>query len=406
MITRLIEIFKILELDLAPEDVADILWLSSHIDESVHIQQEKVNGETYQKTPDIDIKTTYSKNEDKISDQILDDNAKSLTKSTSTKVHLSSSKTDNVIHTGTGGMTFLGPTTSALPGKLNIGRALRPLMRRIPSRNHLALDEEATAKRIAEVKQWIPVLNPTPSRWLDVVLVVDEFPSMVIWKQTIIEFQKVLSQRGAFRNIQTWSVDTSSEGDNVRLCIKTDLRDFRNSRHPRELIDPLGQRLILVISDCVSTAWYNGKIAQLLDIWGKHNVVSIVQVLPQRLWNRTALGNNTPVDLCSLRPGTPNRLLEIKTPWYKSEQSHSNGIPIPVITLEPTALRPWAYSVAGMKNLWVTGSLIHSNIDTIEERPEQKEFDDEASAEKRIQIFRDTASPLAQKLAGYLQSFL
>ena len=91
---------------------------------------------------------------------------------------------------GTAARTIRSPAAFALPGSLELGRSLRPLKRRVPSRSHLVLDEAATAHHIADTGDWTPVFNPAPERWFDVLLVVDESSSMVIWQRTIAELEK------------------------------------------------------------------------------------------------------------------------------------------------------------------------------------------------------------------------
>ncbi len=55
------------------------------------------------------------------------------------------------------------PTAAALPGKLAIGRALRPLKQRVESRVRQEIDEKATADRIAE-QQRLPTILFRPTR--------------------------------------------------------------------------------------------------------------------------------------------------------------------------------------------------------------------------------------------------
>src|SRR5262245_19375243 len=62
---------------------------------------------------------------------------------------------------------------SALPEGQRIIRAVRPLMRRGPSRNRFVLDEEATIKRIADERVWDPVLRPALDRRVKLCVVVD-----------------------------------------------------------------------------------------------------------------------------------------------------------------------------------------------------------------------------------------
>ena len=55
--------------------------------------------------------------------------------------------------------------------------------------------------------------------------------------------------------------------------------------------------MILLISDCVSPAWQTRRITEVLNVWGRDHPTAIVQMLPQRLWSGTALGEETRVSL-------------------------------------------------------------------------------------------------------------
>jgi hypothetical protein len=59
------------------------------------------------------------------------------------------------------------PEAVALRNRWEIAKVLRPLMRKVPSRTRQAIDEEATAMRIAEDKIWNPVVKPEPERWFE-----------------------------------------------------------------------------------------------------------------------------------------------------------------------------------------------------------------------------------------------
>jgi hypothetical protein len=155
-------------------------------------------------------------------------------------------------------------------------------MRKVPSRNRFVLDEEATVRQIAESDNWLPVMRPEPSRWLDVILLADESPSMVIWQQTISELKSLLERQGAFRNVQVWGFDTQK--NQLRLHAGTRFEASQNlSRNPKELIDPSGKRLILVVSDCVSKAWHDGRVARMMAVWENSVMIAIVQMLPHWL---------------------------------------------------------------------------------------------------------------------------
>ena len=121
-------------------------------------------------------------------------------------------------------MIFARPGETVLPGKLALGRALRPLMRRVPVGDRVELDEEATVRRIADEGNWLPVLRPALDRWLELNLVVDEWPSMDVWRETIAEVRHFFEQLGAFRSVRIWGLQTDTQTHHLRL--RTRLGDW------------------------------------------------------------------------------------------------------------------------------------------------------------------------------------
>ena len=308
------------------------------------------------------------------------------------------------------GMAFQAPATGALPGKLAISQSLRPLKRKVPSRSKRVLDEAATARRIAEMDNWLPVMRPEPSRWLDLVLLVDRWPSMVVWQQTIAEWKDLLECQGAFRNIRVWELhtETAKDGENegVRLQVQSCPGVSTPPRNPLELVDPAGERLILIASDCVSPAWRDGRMARLMEKWGDKAMFAVVQMFPSRHWSRTGLGKAETVSMRSPGPGIPNAYLdyELEDEWFEESASDaSSDIRFPVITLEPEFLYAWAKFLTGGANMRIPGALLSKHPEWTEEE-DAAETPKQLDPEKRVQRFHAAASPYARLLAGYLSS--
>jgi hypothetical protein len=301
-----------------------------------------------------------------------------------------------------GSRPFRTPAATMLPGVLSLERALRPLMRRVASRTHYILNEAATVQQIAEQRIWLPVLQGAPERWFEVALVIDDSTSMEIWRPTIAEWRVLLERHGAFRNIQTWSLKSEAETGPVRLYAGV------RASTPRELIDPLGRRVILVVSDCVSPLWYTSAMTQLLELWGKHNPVAIVQMLPHRLWAGSALGEATLVNLQATMPGLANAQLTVDEDdfWFDEDDERPTGMKVPIVTLEPDSLTVWARMVMGRGDAWAPGALFESSntpLNTLSGRdlPTDSPPEKGPTAQQRVQQFYATASPMAQRLAGY-----
>lgn len=295
------------------------------------------------------------------------------------------------------------PAAPALADRLGLGRALRPLKRRTPSRDRFQLDELATADNIADGGLWIPSMRAAPERWLELAVVVDGYESMSIWRQLTVEFREVLEQLGAFRDVRFWVLDRAGQ-DPSRLGVRR-WRPGAPQRSAGELTDPAGRRAIIVISDCVGPLWRSGAAQRLLAEWGTHQPVAIIQPLPQRLWTYTH-ARPVPVTLHAGRPGVPNALLAVRG---TAEPTHPaiGMVPVPVLELDPAWLVSWSRLVstaapAGVPALAVLcrrepnspagfGPLWSGQ--TPRRPPDARQI---------LQRFRASASPEAFQLAAYL----
>ena len=410
MISKLIDSLRGIGLELTAQDIADILWLAYQMEKADVIGAEKHLEES---------KTSRSSDEISLSDQRTRLSEKDVEESSlapmhnpapsGINVHLSSNQVGGVLPGGQGSLPFRSPAVPALQNALGIARSLRPLKRQVPSRTQFLLDESATVNRVAEQGLWMPVLRPAPGRWLEVALVIDEGKSMAIWQRTISEFCLLLERQGAFRNIRIWGLVTDADGGLPYIHTITSITARGQSqRSPRELLDPAGQRLILVVTDCVSPAWHTGAVTRLLSMWGRNNPVAIIQVLPRRLWLRTSLATAEIVGLHAPFPGAPNAQLEVRHSDRRFTGQRLIWLPMPIVTLEPKSLTVWAKMMIGAEEVWAQGLMLNINASQngenarLEEHIFEKEASAPLSAQEHIERFRATASPMAYQLAQLL----
>jgi tetratricopeptide (TPR) repeat protein len=398
MIERFLDALAAAKLDLSAQEVADALWLASHMRFAV-TPGEMPPGVT--KLPTEPRSTTESPDEEREAKAGLEGAAEDARP---TEVYLPLSQgTATGIH-GRRGRAVQSPGVPALPGALGIARSLRPFKRRVPSRRHYLLDDEATVARIAEGGPKVPVLKPAPERWLELALVVDQSPTMVLWRQTLAELLRLLECHGAFRDVRLWSLTTDS--DRILLQSGPGTGARMGNRSPRELVDPSGRRLIVVVSDCVSEAWHRGEMTtQALSIWARSGPLVLLQVLPERLWPRTGLAIASDAHLAGSLPGQSSHRLRVRGRRDQWRLVNPSEIALPVVTLEPRALAPWARMVAGLGGAWVPGKLLDfaaMATDDSEVGALGPSTANVPTAAQRTRRFRANASPTARKLAGYL----
>jgi len=303
-------------------------------------------------------------------------------------------ETDKKAEAGIRARQFRSPSVPMLPGMLNLGRALRPLMRRTSSRTKYVLNEDATVHRIAEKGIWFPVLQGAPERWFDVILIVDRTPSMLIWEPLISEFKMFLERHGAFRDVRIWNFTY----ENSEAHLYAGMHSVNDTiRNPREILNPAGRRLIMIASDCASAVWYTDEISEWLKIWGQYHPTVILQMLPQRLWYGGRLGQETRVKFRSVSWGQENIQLKYDDTDILFKDKVLSGIKMPIVTIESESLASWSYMLIGKGGEWVPGVIFGK-----EHEIQSDEAEDNISAKERVQRFYATASPTAQQLAGYL----
>ncbi|RRR73738.1 MAG: NACHT domain-containing protein [Candidatus Viridilinea halotolerans] len=282
------------------------------------------------------------------------------------------------------------PSGPALSQQLALARALRPLMRRVPSHVRSTLDEQKSAEQIADSRILLPVLRPEAARWLDIMLVLDRAPSMAIWRQAIDEWRVLLERMGAFRDVRLWSLATS---ERTRAELSAGWQRQRGmARNPGELIDPSGRRLIILLSDCVAPAWQSGAVQQLLLRWGSRNHVALLQMLPPDLWLRSTLGMYEEALVSATSAAAPTAQLTLR-----EAERIGTGIPLPVLSLSKTALHNWACLISGsratMPGFWLTAERFAE-----EEAVEQAQL----NGAERVERFKFFASEAAWRLAQAL----
>ncbi|HEY9625096.1 MAG TPA: formylglycine-generating enzyme family protein [Crinalium sp.] len=297
---------------------------------------------------------------------------------------------------GIGGLPIALPDAPALRGTLALLRALKPLLRKVPSVQETRLDEAITAERIAETDLWVPELQPELEPWLDLALVVDASPSMLIWQRSLRDVQRLLRQCGAFRDVRVWSLDVNEDGT---ACLRPGYSIMAAQAtpcSPRQLIDPNGRRLVWVMSDCIDDRWRTGAVNSALAVWAQCGILALVQVLPEWLWDRTALQSVPKVRFYGLEPGATNQTLRVKRRdrWRRSSDT---DIKVPVLTLEAPVAERWSQMVAGKGSVGAAGVLFARS-------PQPPLNSMSLSSQERVKQFHIFSSPIARRLAGLLSA--
>ncbi|MEZ5285879.1 MAG: SAV_2336 N-terminal domain-related protein [Vicinamibacterales bacterium] len=283
----------------------------------------------------------------------------------------------------------------ALPDSRELVRALRPLRRRVRSPARGVIDVESTVRRAADEDLWIPSFAPARERWLDVLLVADHGLSMVIWRETIDEFERVLRTSGAFRRVRSWWLESDTAAPALTARGRGQAPAVPE-RLPR-LAQGLDRSVVLLMSDCVGARWHDGAIPTLVDGWSRQLPVALIQVTPEWFWARTALGDTVPSRFRSTRAAAANTHLRWDSSGLGSLAHDDDGawLRLPAATLTAGAMARVASLIAGAGREWTPGVVFDLTLAA----------DDAAAAPaaepaERFARFTALASPPARRLAS------
>jgi formylglycine-generating enzyme required for sulfatase activity len=402
-LATLIACLKKAGVDWDGENIADLLWLASYVDAPAQPE---------------DLEKTRAKAEAEVPEPVrveIDDSEPAPLPAISPELALYGQAPNQPEQKprdpSRSGIPFQTPTAPALRKTLALGRSLRPLMRKVDSYTRLELDENATAEQMAERQFCLTVVKPARDRWLELALVIEDSASSFLWRETIRDFQQVLERQGAFRTVTTWYLQTTAVDDIKLWASRPQGNEMPRSRSPKELLEASGRRLILLVSDCISPAWQRGVLrSQYLNLWAKHGPLVIVQMLPARLWRRTALSEGLKVALSARSPGVPNSQL-VSPALADWEDKAKPGLKLPVITLEPASVSQWARMLAGFGEAQATGiwfepdegerGLAMTPAHTVASARAES-ADTEGVAEQLVSRFSKTATPMARELAALM----
>ncbi|RSM69507.1 tetratricopeptide repeat protein [Actinoplanes sp. ATCC 53533] len=283
----------------------------------------------------------------------------------------------------------------ALPAGQHIARVLNPFKRRVRSVTENEPDEEATADFAVDSGVLLPRYRAVHERWLGLAVIVDDSPSMAVWRPTIAALRLLLERHGAFRSVRTFSL-AREPGETLRLRAPSG-----GSRSPAELLDPAGRQLFIVLTDGYGELWREPGVDSMLRLWGSAGPLMIGNPYPRRHWRS---GNLVP-RRCRLRAPrvvAPNSDLQVTYP----EELHNpfdppvppGALAVPVVELNPRWLRWWTELVTGPPG-WVNGLVHVVDPGTPPYRNDPVEAVDPDTA---VLHFQRSATPPAFRLATLL----
>ena len=233
-------------------------------------------------------------------------------------------------------------------------KALVPLLAQRAESGRVRVDEEETVERYGRDLaarfrgSWppiTPVWRPVPEPQFDLVLAMDGGLSMPLWERLLPELRRVFAAAGAFRDLKILP-----------------LFDGQGRLRPMaQLIPPPqeGRQLLLLLSDCAGEHWWSGALRPVLEHWAIHLPFAVLQVLPRRMWERTALGQEG-FSMSNSVPAAPARRYRIgpqrRIPRRRrGPEAGAGALLLPVLSCDPDSLRSWSGLVMGDPRFRIAG---------------------------------------------------
>jgi formylglycine-generating enzyme required for sulfatase activity len=242
----------------------------------------------------------------------------------------------------TGAVPLLLSQMPLLQRPLPLLLALRPLLLKQPHPRWSLLDEERSAVRSAELGRPWPTFVPRRVPAMEVRLWLDAGVAMAVWQPLAQDLQRLLASSQAFARVQLHCFGLEAPAATAPAAGEWGQSTAATTLH-------------LVLSDTAGRHWWDGSMAQWLAGLARHQPVAIMHMLPIRYRGRTALRRGAPVTLNSnKRLGANNGYgavpLASQDPRRRTAAAvvpPPEGLKLPVLSLDPRELAPWAALVMG-----------------------------------------------------------
>ena len=285
----------------------------------------------------------------------------------------------------------------------NIGKRFQTLRFKQKKISDQELDEDKTAEYITNTGLFHPIFAEikTVQKYLHLCILVDTAPSMFLWQERVDEFVKSVQSVQVFEDISIYKLD-SGEGDDPTLYRRYSKEglSYKSALFRRE------KTLTLILSDIVGAQWRSAVMLKVLEYWSRYTFVSIVSMLPKRMWERTPLRLGASILAKSGRRLPKNSDLRVEYDFIEQELPKSN-IKIPVIPYDGDAMSYLSDVIRGQKDSWID---IRVFADPPHEIEEAKKIRSQSSSPKastlldpktRVDNFFASAPPNARELAIY-----
>ncbi|MFE1510888.1 FxSxx-COOH system tetratricopeptide repeat protein [Streptomyces sp. NPDC058726] len=281
--------------------------------------------------------------------------------------------------------------------------ALHRLARRVPSHKALELDEEVTAERGITDGLWLPWFRPAGTRAFDLILLVDDAPTMAVWHEETASLTAAAEHSGAFRGVRTVALTLAPDGPSA-------VRWSGAAAPARlgELLDGRRDRFFLIVTDGLARGWAGAAADTLLGRLGRVGPTALVHLLAPHMRHRSSL-YPYPALVAAGGLGAPNSALALHAPPQGPDPMRllpaqgRGAVPIPVLSLKPGSITAWADLVTGEEGVHrVLPVVLPGTLATGAPAPGLRAPRSPRAATAAVHRFLSLATPVARRLATQL----
>jgi len=385
-VNQLIEELKAYQDNIDATEIAEILWLSKLMSANVETENEETfepkidNLENELEEIDNNTQIEYEQN---LPVEVVYEIVISSPKKEDTKHSFEEEKEETTTHSAT------IDKKEKPPNIINQFRSLKIKQNRTDKE---LLDEQKCTEYIESSGIFNPIFKKSKVKesYYTLLIVVDQNYSMFLWNKQIIHFIKSLKSSTTFKQIHIMKLDSSQ---NHPLFSK------EKSDQKIEYDAPLfkdKETLTLLFTDVVGKSWRSKYMFEVLSIWSNYSFVSIVSMLPKRMWQKTPLRLGISLFMRSKKFLPKNSDLRAEFDFIEQSLIKSSTN-IPVIPYSDHAFEYLSNILTAKKGSWIDSRI----FEELTPKEITDNVEQEIDASTRVERFFSSTPPEARKLAIY-----
>lgn len=286
------------------------------------------------------------------------------------------------------------PSVRKLYKDNNLIYSFRHFKQKIISTKQKILDEEKIAEYIIKTNSFKPFYKKSYEKRFSILFIVDMSENMKIWENLIDNFIKDVRNYHIFRNVTVHYIFTD---DKIPVIYKKKEKLFKLNESWYKYIE--NNTLTFMFSDMTSESWSEGEILDKINLWQEYFNFSIIQMLPQRLWNKTKLIDANIGKISNSKKFSLNYKMQSDIEKMLLTES-SNLLRIPLLNFNEKSIEAYGKVINSLRNNRIDGA-IFENIDFNGEYKSSK-MEDDIEAEDRLRNFYKYSSTSSKQLVELL----